>query len=238
MILYLKKAQGTIKLSAVKLRKTVLLNIFKGGLPSLIRQGLASVSNGVLNNLTKPFGDSAFAAISIVNRYTSFVLAVGIGLGQGLQPVASFNYSAGKIKRVKKGMLFTWIFSTALVGMFSLGGFVFAPQIISVFQKTPSVVEIGTVALRFASIGLLFLPSSTTANMLFQSIRKSNVASFLALLRSGLIFIPVLVVLTLIFGLWGIQSAQGLADVLSGLISIPFMIAFLKKEQPDKVAVN
>lgn len=238
LILYLKKAQGTIKLSAVKLRKTVLLNIFKGGLPSLIRQGLASVSNGVLNNLTKPFGDSAFAAISIVNRYTSFVLAVGIGLGQGLQPVASFNYSAGKIKRVKKGMLFTWIFSTALVGMFSLGGFVFAPQIISVFQKTPSVVEIGTVALRFASIGLLFLPSSTTANMLFQSIRKSNVASFLALLRSGLIFIPVLVVLTLIFGLWGIQSAQGLADVLSGLISIPFMIAFLKKEQPVKDAVN
>lgn len=238
LILYLKKAQGTIKLSAVKLRKTVLLNIFKGGLPSLIRQGLASVSNGVLNNLTKPFGDSAFAAISIVNRYTSFVLAVGIGLGQGLQPVASFNYSAGKIKRVKKGMLFTWIFSTALVGIFSLGGFVFAPQIISVFQKTPSVVEIGTVALRFASIGLLFLPSSTTANMLFQSIRKSNVASFLALLRSGLIFIPVLVVLTLIFGLWGIQSSQGIADVLSGLISIPFMIAFLKKAQSDKDAVN
>lgn len=230
LVLYIKKAQGSIKLKAVKFNKIVLLNIFRGGLPSLIRQGLASVSNGVLNNVTKPFGDSAIAAVSIVNRYTSFVLAVGIGIGQGLQPVASFNYSAGKINRVKQGMTFTWIFSTLLVGAFSLVGLILAPQVISIFQKTPEVVEIGSTALRFASLGLLFLPSSTTANMLFQSIRKSNIASILALLRSGLVFVPVLIVLTSCFGLFGVQASQGISDVIAGIISIPFLIGFLKRE--------
>lgn len=231
LILYIKKAQGSLKISAVSFNGTVILNIVKGGLPSLIRQGLSSVSNGLLNNLIKPFGDAAIAAVSIVNRYSSFVLAIGIGIGQGFQPVASFNYSAGRIDRVKKGLKFTWFFSTAVVSTISLLGIIFAPQIIYVFQKEQTVIDLGAVALRVSSIGLLFLPSSTSANMLFQSIRKSKIASFLALLRSGLIFIPILAVFSILFGLYGILSAQGVADVLSGLISIPFILNFLKNEK-------
>ncbi len=230
LVLYVKKAQASLKLKAVKLKVEVFGNIIKGGLPSLIRQGLASVSNGLLNNLTKPFGDAAIAAISIVNRYSSFVLAIGIGLGQGFQPVCSFNYSAGKLKRVKQGLLFTWIFSTVLVGTLSLFGLIFAPSVIKIFQKNPEVIEIGSTALRFSSVGLLLLSSSTTANMLYQSIRSAKTASVLALLRSGLVLIPVLFLLSHFFGLFGIQSAQGISDVISGLISIPFIIKFLRLE--------
>ncbi len=230
LVLYIKKAQASLKLKAIKLKVEVFGNIIKGGLPSLIRQGLASVSNGLLNNLTKPFGDAAIAAISIVNRYSSFVLAIGIGLGQGFQPVCSFNYSAGKLKRVKQGLLFTWIFSTVLVGTLSLFGLIFAPAVIGIFQKNPEVIEIGQVALRFSSVGLLLLSSSTTANMLYQSIRSAKTASVLALLRSGLVLIPVLFLLSHFFGLFGIQSAQGISDVISGLISIPFIIKFLRLE--------
>lgn len=229
LVLYIKKAQGSIKLSAVKLDKIVFLNIMKGGLPSLIRQGLASVSNGLLNNVIKPFGDSAIAAVSIVNRYSSFVLAVGIGIGQGFQPVAAFNYSAKKYDRVKSGLKFTWAFSTIFVGLIAVLGIIFAPQVIRIFQKAPEVVSLGSFSLRISSIGLLLLPSSTSANMLFQSIRQAKKASFLALLRSGLIFIPTLIVLSAVFGLYGVLSAQGVADFISGVISIPFMINFLKE---------
>lgn len=236
LILYIKKAQGSLKISAVSFNGTVILNIVKGGLPSLIRQGLSSVSNGLLNNLIKPFGDAAIAAVSIVNRYSSFVLAIGIGIGQGFQPVASFNYSAHKVNRVKQGLKFTWFFSTAFVGAISVLGIIFAPQIIYVFQKEQKVIELGATALRVSSIGLLLLPSSTSANMLFQSIRKSKTASFLALLRSGLIFIPLLAVFSAVFGLYGILSAQGVADVLSGLISTPFILNFLKNEkEPPRI---
>lgn len=238
LILYVKKAQGSLKLNAVSLKKDVFLNIVKGGLPSLIRQGLSSISNGLLNNFTKPFGDAAIAAVSIVNRYSSFVLAVGIGIGQGFQPVASFNYSAKKYDRVKSGLKFTWIFSTAFVGAISILGIIFASQIIYVFQKSDEVIKLGSVALRVSSIGLLFLPSSTAANMLFQSIRQAKTASFLALLRSGLVFIPVLIIASLTFGIYGILSAQGISDVLSGIISIPFMVSFLKSNNPTEDTDN
>lgn len=231
LVLYIKKAQGSIKLSAVKLDKIVFVNIVKGGLPSLIRQGLSSISNGILNNVIKPYGDSAIAAVSIVNRYSSFVLAVGIGIGQGFQPVAAFNYSAKKYDRVKKGLVFTWAFSTIFVGIIAILGIVFAPQVIRIFQKVEEVVKLGSFSLIIASIGLLMLPSSTSANMLFQSIRQAKKASFLALLRSGLVFIPVLIILSAVWGLYGVLSAQGVADFISGIVSIPFMINFLKKSE-------
>lgn len=233
LALYILKAQGSLKIRAVSFNKIVFINILKGGLPSLIRQGFNSISNGILNNMTKPFGDAAIAAITIVHRYTSFVLAIGIGIGQGFQPVASFNYSAGKIKRVKKGLLFTWIFSTIVVGVISLFGIFFSSNIVRIFQEAPEVVEIGSLALKFSSVGLIFLSSSTSANMLFQSIRRAKLASFLALLRSGLVFLPAVIILQNLFGLFGVQSSQGIADVLSGLISIPFMIRFLKNEKDD-----
>ena len=233
LILYVKKSSAKITPRAFTFDFAVHLNIVKGGLPSLIRQGLASLSNGILNNLAKPFGDAAIAAISVVNRFSSLVLAIGIGIGQGFQPVAAFNYSAGMYKRVKKGLLFTWGFSTVLVSVISVFGIIFAPQIIWVFQKNQSVIDIGATALRFASVGLMFLSSSTCANMLFQSIRRAGVASLLAMLRSGLIFIPVLILGHHFFALLGIQAAQGIADVLSGLISIPFAIHFLKTDHKD-----
>ena len=229
-ILYLKKSNAKISLKEVSLKGIVYINIIKGGLPSLIRQGLSSISSGLLNNLTKPFGDAAIAAISVVNRFSMFVMAIGLGIGQGFQPVAAFNYSAKKYDRVKKGLVFTWLFSTALVGVISLVGIIFAEQIIWIFQKSPDVIAIGKTALRFSCVGLIFLASSVAANMLFQSIRKSLIASILAMMRSGLMFIPVLIIGYSLKGLWGIQAAQGIADVLSGLVSIPFAILFLRKD--------
>ena len=70
--------------------------------------------------------------------------------------------------------------------------------------------------------------------MLYQSIRKPAMSSFLSLLRSGLMFIPVLIITTKFFGILGIQMSQPLADMLTGLVSVPFIISFLKKSD-DKM---
>ncbi len=233
LILYKKKAQGQIKLKYFSFKKDVHINVLKGGLPSLLRQGFASFSNGLLNNFTKSFGDTAIAAVSIVNRFSSLVLAIGLGVGQGYQPVAAFNYTAGKYKRVKKGLIFTWLFSTAVVATLSITALFTAPYIVKIFQKSPEVIEIGKKALRFSAIGLTFLPTSTCANMLFQSIRKASIASFLATLRSGVIFIPVLVIAYFSLGLLGIQIAQPLADIIASLICVPFAVSFLKNDHKD-----
>lgn len=241
LFMYFFKAQSRISLRAVARESAVYLSIMKVGFPSLLRQGLTSISHGILNNLTKPFGDAAIAAISVVNRCSSLVLCVGLGIGQGFQPVASFNYQVGKRRRVKQGLLFTMGIGLLLSTVLSVLGLIFAPGIISLFQKSDAVVVIGTKGLRYAALGLLFLPLSVPVNMLYQSIREAGVASFLALMRSGLAFIPTLLVFSAIFKLDGILLAQPVADMISGLVCVPFIIRFLRRPNDpaeDSVATS
>ena len=233
LFLYFRMAQSNISLRAVSRDVREYLAIAKVGFPSLIRQGLNSISGGILNNLTKPFGDAAIAAMSVVNRFSSLVMFVGLGIGQGFQPVASFNYQAKKYTRVKKGLIFTTTFGFCLLAVLAAGGFAFAEPIVYLFQEHPEVRVIGVPALRYATIGILFLSLSVPVNMLYQSIRRAGIASLLSLLRSGAIFIPVLLILHHFCGLTGIQLAQPVADMLTGLISIPFMLYFLRTTPDD-----
>ena len=228
LVLYLRMAQSTISLRAVSHKVGVYLGIVRVGFPSLIRQGLTSISGGILNNLTKPFGDAAIAAISVVNRFSSMVMCVGLGIGQGYQPVASFNYQARKYKRVKQGLIFTTALGFGMILIFSAAGFAYAKEIVTVFQKSERVIEIGTPALRYATVGLLFLPLSVPVNMLYQSIRKAGIASFLSILRSGAMLIPTLLIGSHFLGLQGILLAQPISDCLTGLTCIPFVIHFLR----------
>ena len=228
LVLYIKFAQSRISLKFMAKEGEVYLNIFKMGLPSLIRQGLTSISNGLLNNLIKPFGDAPIAAMSIVQKYSSFVMCVGLGIGQGYQPFASFNYELKEYDRVKKGSKFLLAFGTIAVGALATLGFIFAPTIVSLFQKDAEVIAVGTPALRYASVGLWFLPISVACNMLYQSIRKAALASITATMRSGAVLIPVLLITSYLGGLDGIIMAQGISDILTGLITLPFFIRFFK----------
>lgn len=233
LTMYLKMAQGTIRLVAMSRDIRLYLTVARVGFPSFIRQSLNSVTIGLLNNLTKPFGDAAIAAMSVVNRYSNFLMCVGLGIGQGFQPAASFNYQAKKYDRVKKGLLFTTVFGLIFVGTMSVISVLFAEPIISIFQKHTDVVQIGARALRFAAIGMLFMPLSIPVNMLYQSIQKPTISSVLSLIRSGAVTIPMLLVSVPLLGLTGIQIAQPTADVLAGIISIPFIIRFLHSSQQD-----
>ena len=228
LIMYCTKAQSKIRLSFISRKWKDYTTIMRVGLPSLIRQGLTAISGSLLNNLTKPFGDAAIAAMSVVSRYSMFVMCVGLGIGQGFQPVAAFNYEAGEIRRVRKGLLFTMGFSMFFMSLMCVITLWKAEQIVLLFQDVERVVEVGSRALRFAAVGLLFLPLSIPINMLYQSIRKAGTASFLSTLRSGALLIPVLLMGVPMFGLTAIQIAQPLADCLTGVISIPFTIHFLR----------
>ncbi len=234
LIFHRRTAQGIISIKHISKKLSTIGIISKVGFPALIRQGLASVSNGLLNNLTKPFGDAAIAAMSVVSRYSMLVMCVGLGIGQGFQPVASFNYQAKRYDRVKKGLIFTMTVGFVLVGIMSLPGLLFPRQIVAVFQKETAVQDVGELALRCASIGVLFHPLAIPVNMLYQSIRKAGVSSFLSMIRSGLTLIPTLLITTTLWGLVGIQISQPVADMFTGLISIPFIIHFLRKSD-DKM---
>lgn len=238
-VLYLKSAQSKISFKFFCKDTTLILGIVKNGFPSLIRQLLNSVSGGVLNHLAKNYGaatgnaDAVIDAMTIVNRVSNFVMCVGMGISQGLQPVASFNYQAKEYTRVKKALTAAIPICFGCVALLAVPSFVFADEIALFFQDKAGVKEIAAPAIRYAMIGMAFMPLFVPINMLYQSIRKPSVASFLALLRSGLVFIPVIFLLTWQWQITGLQLAQPVADVITALINLPFIILFLKST-PNK----
>mgnify|MGYP003314153250 CR=1 FL=1 len=154
-----------------------------------------------------------------------------VAFAQGFQPVASFNYQAKRVDRVKTGLLFTTAFGLVFIGAMSTISIIFAAPIISIFQKHPEVIAIGSKALRFTAIGMMFMPFSVPVNMLYQSIQQPTISSILSLIRSGMVTIPILLFGVPILGLLGIQIAQPTADIIAGLISIPFIIRFVRKAE-------
>jgi Na+-driven multidrug efflux pump len=203
--------------------------ICRTGLPSMMRQGLSSISTMVLNGQAGLYGDAAVAAMSIVNRICLFVFSVALGIGQGFQPVSAFNYGAKKYKRVREGFLFTLMMGEILLGSAAVIGMFICGHLVGFFRDDAEVIAIGTVALRAQLIALFFQPLSVCANMLFQSIGKNGRATFLAMLRSGLYFIPVLIILSHIFGIFGIEISQTVADILTFFTSLIFVVPFLRE---------
>lgn len=206
----------------------ILINIIFIGLPSLARQGLTSASTMVMNWMARPYGDAAIAAMSIVMRISFILFAVGLGIGQGFQPVSGFNYGAQKYDRVRKAALFTWGFSTVVMGISAVVCWLIGKNLIALFSSDEEVFIIGTPALHYQLMSIILVPISFIGNMLFQSIGKGGRALFLSCLRSGLCYIPVLLTLVPMLGLLGIQIAQPIADVLSAIITLPFFLNFLR----------
>ena len=242
LVMFCTTAQSKISFRRVSKDVKLYLSVFRVGLPSLIRQGLNSISSGLLNKLAGVYGakidaaDATIDAMTIVNRISNFVMCVGMGISQGLQPVASFNYQAKKYARVKKALLVTMSISFGCVVVLGTP-MVLAPTfVVSLFQKESEVVEIAKLALQCAMVGQLFMPLFIPLNMTYQSIRKAGMASFLALLRSGLLFIPILFATTALWGVTGIQISQPVSDVLTGLISLPILLHFLKTTPSIDVA--
>ena len=200
------------------------------GLPSLIRQGMQSISGMVLNTYAGLMGgDAAIAAMSIVGRVTFFCFAVGLGVGQGYQPVAGFNYGAKKYKRVKDASLFTWMIAQVCISVMAIIGLIFAERLVTFFRNDPDVIIIGAKALRYQLIALLTIPLHVTSNMSLQSTGHHKGASVLSFLKSGLFFIPIIFILSNTIGLLGVQIAQPIADVFTTIASIPFYIWFIRK---------
>ena len=225
----LKKTQTSLNPRYAKFKFSILADIVTTGLPSLARQGLASISTMLLNNAAGAYGDAAIAAMSIVNRISMFIFSAVLGIGQGFQPIAGFNYGAKKYSRVRQGFFFTLIFGTIALGIASMAVYINAGSSIQFFRNDPEVITIGIPALHAQCIALFFVPFQVCNNMMFQSIGYKFNATFLSSLRNGLCFIPILLLFSFVWGLTGIQIAQAVADVMTSLICIPFTVSFFAK---------
>ena len=229
----LKKTQTSLNFKYAEFNLSTLGDIVTTGLPSLARQGLASISTMLLNNAAGVYGDAAIAAMSIANRISMFIFSAVLGIGQGFQPVAGFNFGAKKYSRVREGFFFTLGFGTVSLGLAALLVYINAGACIQIFRNDPEVIAIGIPALQAQCLALFTVPFQVCNNMMFQSIGYKFNATFLSSLRNGLFFIPILLVSSWIFGLTGIQYAQAIADVMTSLACIPFTVNFFAKLPKD-----
>lgn len=223
------KGKTISKISIRKITRSPkeIFSVLLTGFPSFGRQGLASIAGMLLNIAARTWGDQAVAAMSIVSRIFMFLFAVILGVGQGFQPVAAFNYGAKKYGRVRKAALFTLAASFVSVSVFVTVCYIFAPSFIVIFRDDPEVSEIAVPAFRLQTLAMVFQPVIVISNMLFQSIGKSVRASFLSMCRQGIYFIPLILILPEKLGLTGVKICQPVSDALAFLTAIPFFIAFL-----------
>jgi putative MATE family efflux protein len=209
--------------------------IIQGGLPSLCRQGLGSIATMSLNNSAGAFGEVAIAGMSIVSRTMLFANSVVIGFGQGFQPVCGFNFGAKLYTRVKKAFLFCLKTGFIFMCIASVIMYIFAPEVIALFRDDKEVIKIGVSALRCQCITFPITSLIVFSNMMLQTIGLAGRASFLAMSRQGLMFIPFILLLPRVMGLSGVFYAQPIADVLAFIVAIPLTVSVLKTFKEDKV---
>ena len=223
------KTVSQFRLSAVTREARDFGRILLGGAPSFGRQGLNSIGGMLLNLAARSHGDAAVAGMSIVSRIFMFIISVAIGVGQGLQPVASFNYGARKYRRVRQAAIFTieaaFCMLVVLVGLCWVNGDV----LVRLFRDDPAVTAVALPAFHYQCLAMLLQPIIVVANMTFQSVGASGRATFLACCRQGVFFIPLILILPRTHGLFGVEICQPIADVLTFLVSLPFLLAFLQQ---------
>lgn len=215
-------------------RKTV--GILTTGLPSLLRQGFAGLASALTTRQAAVFGDGAIAALSIVSRVFLLLYSFCVGIGQALMPAAGYCKGAGDLPRTGKLYRFALVYSSALMPIVSIPTALLATTVIKLFDTDPTVISLGSFALRFTCVALILHGSISVTNLFLQATGHRFSASLLAGARQGWFFLPLIFWLPSSFGITGLLLTQPLADLLTFLLSIPLSLRCLKgypkKEKP------
>ena len=223
------KTVSQFRITAVTHSPAEFGTILMTGMPSFGRQGLNSIGGMLLNIAARGYGDAAVAGMSIVSRIFMFIISVAIGVGQGLQPVASFNYGARKFRRVRQAAIFTMGAAFCMLVVLVALCWVDSDALIRLFRDDPDVTAAALPAFHYQCLAILLQPVIVVANMTFQSVGKAGRATFLACCRQGVFFIPLILILPRTLGLMGVETCQPIADVFTFIVSLPFLLAFLNQ---------
>lgn len=223
------------------------LDIIRTGLPTICRQGVASVASALLNNAVvrmdmvkwggaanaaegENLRDAAVSAITIANKIYTLVRSVILGIGQGFQPVAGYNYGAGKKDRVRKAFTFTTVVGTAIGTVAAVVLAIFAKEAVGLFRNDPDVIRFGAPAVIYLAACLPFLAYSTYVNQMYQCLGFSLPATILACCHQGIFYIPLILFLPKLLGILGCELTQPIADLLTFVVSVPFQVRFFRKQ--------
>lgn len=230
-----------INLKNFKVNRKIYLEILKIGLPTFVFQLLMSLSLGLINNYAAPFGDAAVAAMGIANRIFAIGMYIVFGFSQGFQPIAGFNYGAGKIKRLKESVLFSIKCTTIFSLLITILIFIFSKSIMNIFTKDLAVQQIGSRTLIALHTMFPLFGTQMIITYLFLALGKGKEGGFLSISRQGVFFLPMIIILPKLFDLNGVMYALPAADFLATIVAISLGLRLYKKEikpQLDKTEVK
>jgi putative MATE family efflux protein len=222
--------------------KALYGEIARMGIPTMLRTGMMSIATILTNNIAAGFGDVALASLSVANKSIRFVSSAVMGFGQGFQPIAGYSYGAKKYGRVLKGYRYTLTIG-AIIGV-TLGSLlsVFASNVIQIFSSDPAILEIGMIFIRTQAIVLPLHVSVMVSNGFFMALGKPVKAALMGLSRQIISLIPSVVVLSWLFGIYGLACAQAAADVIAFTMAVILVVPTLRelralqKEQQTQAA--
>ena len=210
-----KNGNIAVNLKKVRINKDRVYHILAGGMPNFSRQSITSIALILLNVVAAKYGDGVIAALTISSRIAALAYMIMIGWGQGFQPICAMNYGAKQYDRVKKAFKFTVVGGTLFLIMAAILLYVFSELFIKTMSNDNEVILVGSEILRMQCITLPLLGYFAISSMLMQNIGQYFWASIISISRQGIFYIPLLYILSNIFGEFGIYLLQPVADVLS-----------------------
>ena len=228
--IFRKKSVFHFRVKDCTYTKETMSEIFKIGIPTLVFQILTSVSISLINNAAGDYGDSAIAGMGVVTRLISMGSLSVFGFIKGFQPIAGYSYGAKKFNRLREAIKTSILWSTAFCVVFGVILALFPTAIVSRFTKGDAeMIRIGAASLRANGISIMLFGFYTVYSSLFLALGKGREGFILGACRQGICFIPVILLLPIVWGLNGIMYAQPIADVLSAVITVFMAIPLHKK---------
>ena len=228
--IFRKKSVFHFRVKDCTYTKETMSEIFKIGIPTLVFQILTSVSISLINNAAGDYGDSAIAGMGVVTRLISMGSLSVFGFIKGFQPIAGYSYGAKKFDRLREAIKTSILWSTVFCVIFGVILALFPTAIVSQFTKGDAeMIRIGAASLRANGISIMLFGFYTVYSSLFLALGKGREGFILGACRQGICFIPVILLLPIVWGLNGIMYAQPIADVLSAVITVFMAIPLHKK---------
>ncbi|WP_294632600.1 MATE family efflux transporter [uncultured Bacteroides sp.] len=210
-------------------RKIVFDSLAIGMSPFLMNMAACFIVILINQGLKKYGGDLAIGAFGIVNRLVFVVVMIVMGLNQGMQPIAGYNFGARQYDRVNKVLKLTIIYATAVTTFGFLVGMLVPDWVVGIFTSDTELIALSSKGLR---ITVMFFPiigfQMVTSNF-FQSIGMAGKAIFLSLTRQMLILLPCLLILPHFFGAAGVWYSMPVSDVLASLIALVMLVMQFRK---------
>ena len=190
------------------------------GFPASITNLMQSFAMTLTNRFLLPYGTENVAALGIALKVNMIVMLILVGFAFGAQPLLGYNYGANNRDRLrgilKFDILVELVFSAVMTVLFLIA----APQIIRIFMSDESVIRAGSRILRCMVITMPLMGIILVCTTLFQAAGKGMPAFLLSISRQGVALLLCMVVLSWLFGFYGVILAQAAADVVSVLLSL------------------